>query len=107
MLQTLIAKLDVKSIYWVDDENATQEELGIEKLVDHLAHQLVSADSNQQKAALSVLVREEASRSLGQQIQGHLNRQEEGQNIEERIIGLLTHGQLCCYGEIRSHWNRL
>lgn len=89
MLKSLLQRLGIQSVYWVDDENASTEELDVEKLVDYFATQLVKGDEAQRKLALGELNKHGKSRSLGKDIGARLKENEDEVDIEGPIIELL------------------
>jgi len=54
-VSSLLERLDVSAIYWIDDENASDDELDINKLVPLVASGLSTASEKQQTAALEIL----------------------------------------------------
>lgn len=52
---SFLSRLAVSAVYWVDDENASDDELDLEKLVGAVADALTRAGDDQRKAALSTL----------------------------------------------------
>lgn len=86
-LESLLQRLRIQSIYWVDDENASPEELDVDKLADYFATQLVKGDEAQRKLALGELNRSEKSRPLGKEIGERLKVSEV--DVEGDIVELL------------------
>jgi len=54
-VHSLLSRLDVSAVYWIDDENASEDELDINKLVSAVAESLGDATKDQQRAALDVI----------------------------------------------------
>lgn len=89
MLKSLLQRLGIRSVYWVDDENASTEELDIEKLADYFATQLVKGDETQRKLALGELNKYEKSRTLGKDIGARLRESNDDVDVEGAIVELL------------------
>jgi hypothetical protein len=64
----LMQKLCISAVYWIDDENAANAELDIEKLASAFADALVAADAVEAKAALAPFLSEAKTRRVGNQL---------------------------------------
>lgn len=88
----LLAKLKVKKIYWVDDENAQEHELNLEKMIQTLAQKILdvpSADEVKQAVKPLKELATTQSRSACKAIEDAWSKREE-LDAEENIISTLS-----------------
>lgn len=73
LASSLMSRLGVKAVYWIDDENATAAELDIKKLIATFSEQLVESDTAEQKKALNQIKADAQSRKVAKDIERILN----------------------------------
>jgi hypothetical protein len=71
-LPSLMNRLSIKSVYWVDDENATPHEMSAEKLILTVAEELERNDTDKRKNALGKLRTIPDARGLADDIHNKL-----------------------------------
>lgn len=74
-------RLAIKSVYWVDDENATAEEMSVDRLALVVAEELEKSEALQRKKALGKLNAIESARKLAAEIEGVLTKR----NVDDVI----------------------
>lgn len=106
-LESLLQRLGIQSVYWIDDENASAEELDVEKLAGYLATQLVKGDETQRKQSLGKLGEYEKARPLKKLIEGRLNPNVEAMDVEGDIIKLLMERLDKCVDDTKAVLNQM
>ncbi|MCU7841245.1 MAG: hypothetical protein KZQ94_17925 [Candidatus Thiodiazotropha sp. (ex Troendleina suluensis)] len=87
-LGILLSRLNIKHVYWIDDENASIEEMDVNKLVESLVDQLLVSNSKEQEKSTNQLRKYPNARELADKIDRILQDQEDG-NQTSSIIELL------------------
>lgn len=82
VVPTLLKRLEVSAIYWIDDENASEDELDIDKLVGFVAQSLPEATPDQRTSALNVIRKHRSGDALLRQI---------ARSIETELSGNADH----------------
>lgn len=68
-LPSLMERLAIKAVYWVDDENATPQEMSVEKLAKAVAEELGRSEAKVRKPALGKLRTIQKARKLADDIE--------------------------------------
>lgn len=85
---SLIERLGIKAVYWIDDENATVGELDVEKLAGQVAALLARSDKDERTKGLDPLKKIGKARDLARKIGDRLEKQDEG-DAEGDVLSLL------------------
>jgi hypothetical protein len=88
-LPSLLDRLAIKAVYWVDDENATPAEMSIEKLAKSVAEELERSDDNERKLSLGKLRSRPTARGLAGSIEKTLKR-DDLDDVVGAIVELFT-----------------
>lgn len=75
-LPSLLNRLAIKAVYWVDDENASPKEMSVDKLAKTVAEELERNDDKERKFALGKLKTYPSARKLADAIEKTLKRED-------------------------------
>jgi hypothetical protein len=92
-LKSLLQRLRIESIYWIDDENASDAELDVDKLARLVATALVEANDGQRKIAIGELKKQSVkARSLGDTLHNRLSSGDEDvvDSVTELIVSRIS-----------------
>lgn len=82
-LPLLLNRLAIKSVYWVDDENATTDEMSIDKLVKIVSEELERNSDAERKLALGKLRKYPVARNLAEAIDKKLKSEDLDDIVDE------------------------
>jgi len=88
-LPSLLDRLAIKAVYWVDDENATTEEMSVDKLAKIVAEELERNDDIERKLALGKLRAYPSARKLAEDI-GKILKRDDLDDVAGEIENLFT-----------------